>query len=72
MDIMRPFGPTITRTYLDDDIYDKFIDLTDNILLDINRKNVGHKLAGKIKEQIDIPLYTLVAVSYTHLRAHET
>ena len=60
MDIMRPFGPTITRTYLDDDIYDKFIDLTDNILLDINRENVGHRLAGKIKEQIDIPLYTLV------------
>ena len=46
---MRPFGPTITRTYLDDDIYDKFIDLTDNILLDINRENVGHRLAGKIK-----------------------
>jgi len=60
MDIMRPFGPTITRTLLDDDIYDKFIEITDNLLLDLNRENVGHKLAGKIKEQIDIPLYTLI------------
>ena len=60
MEIMRPFGPTITRTYLDDDIYDKFIEITDDLLLDINRKNLGDELVGKIKEQIDIPLYTLV------------
>ena len=57
---MRPFGPTITRTYLDDDIYNKFLEITDDILLDINRENIGYKLAGKIKEQIEIPLYTLV------------
>ena len=60
MDIMRPFGPTITRTYLDDDIYDKFITITDDLLLDPNRVDVGDRLAGKIKEQIDIPLHTLV------------
>ena len=33
---MSPFGPTITRTYLDDDIYNKFLEITDDILLDIN------------------------------------
>lgn len=60
MDIMRPFGPTITRTLLDDDIYDKFIEITDDLLLDITRKNIGDKLAGKIEEQIDIPIYTLI------------
>ena len=60
MDIMRPFGPTITRTFLDDDIYNKFIELTDTLLLDNNRKNIGDYLAGKIEEQIDIPLYTLI------------
>ena len=57
---MRPFGPTITRTFLDDDIYNKFIELTDTLLLDNNRKNIGDYLAGKIEEQIDIPLYTLI------------
>ena len=60
MEIMRPFGPTITRTILDDDIYNKFLDLTDDLLLDPNRVDVGDRLAGKIKEQIDIPLYTLI------------
>jgi len=60
MDIIRPFGPTITRTYLDDDIYNKFLEITDDLLLDANRENVGDKLAGKIEEQINIPLYTLI------------
>ena len=65
MDIMRPFGPTITRTYLDDDIYNKFLEITDDLLLDINRENVSHKLAGKIEEQINIPLYTLIEYELT-------
>jgi hypothetical protein len=65
MDIIRPFGPTITRTYLDDDIYNKFLEITDDLLLDANRENVGDKLAGKIEEQINIPLYTLIEYELT-------
>ena len=59
MQMLRPFGPMIGKWHLDDNIYKSLLQITDDVLADKNRENVGDKLAGEIKEQNLIPINVL-------------
>ena len=59
MNVIRPFGPIIGKDELPTDIHQKLIDLTDNILEDPNREDMGNQLAGHIKDQYRIPIKQL-------------
>jgi len=53
-DILRPFGPKIFKVQLSQQAVDKLIEITDNLIVDINRESYGCALAGQIKEEIKI------------------
>lgn len=60
MEKLRPFGPTICRTILPDDIYSALLQITDEVLADEYRENIGDRLAGEIQEQNMIPVQKLI------------
>jgi len=60
MELLRPFGPSIGRETIPNDIYSSLLQITDEILADKNRENIGHRLAGEIKEQNTISIKKLI------------
>ena len=55
MELLKPFGPSIGKVEIENNIFQDLLTITDNLLKDPNRVNMGHSLAGHIKEQINIP-----------------
>ena len=55
MELLKPFGPSIGKVEIENNIFQDLLTITDNLLKDPNRVNVSHTLAGHIKEQINIP-----------------
>ena len=54
MTITRPFGPKIGVIKLPKNIVDKLISITDELIVDEERKNYGCALVGQIKEEVRI------------------
>ena len=55
MELLKPFGPSIGKVEIENNIFQDLLTITDNLLKDPNRVNMSHTLAGHIKEQINIP-----------------
>ena len=53
-EILRPFGPKILKVKLPDEVFNKLVEITDELVVDKNRKSYGQNLAGQIKEEIEI------------------
>tara|TARA_B100001964_G_scaffold155734_1_gene171115 strand:- start:240 stop:845 length:606 start_codon:yes stop_codon:yes gene_type:complete len=60
MELLRPFGPSIGRERIPNEIHSSLLQLTDEVLADKNRENIGDKLAGQIKEQNEVPIKKLI------------
>ena len=60
MKIYKPFGPTIGKATIEDDIYKNLLTITDDLLKNPDRVNMSHTLAGQIKEQIEVPKSLLI------------
>ena len=60
MELIRPFGPTIGKATIEDDIYKNLLTITDDLLKNPDRVNMSHTLAGQIKEQIEVPKSLLI------------
>ena len=54
LEVLRPFGPTIAKVRMPQDLIDKLNDYTESVL-DNNKKqeelNYGDKLAGNVKQE---------------------
>ena len=59
VEIIKPFGARIFKLELLEEVYQKLMDITDKLIIDKNRKSHGDKLAGQIKEEIEIDLTVL-------------
>ena len=54
VDVLKPFGPRIFRAELPKDVFKKLLKITDDLIVDENRKNHGCNLAGQIQEEVEI------------------
>jgi len=57
LEVLRPFGPTIAKVKMPQDLIDKLNDYTESILGDQNKQNelnYGSKLAGNVKQEFFI------------------
>ena len=57
--MVKPFGPSVLETRLPDDVLQKMLTLTDQLLADQQRVSYGPNLVGQILEEPEIPLQTL-------------
>ena len=57
LEVLRPFGPTIAKIKMPQDLVDKLNEYTESILGDENKQdklNYGDKLAGNVKQEFVI------------------
>ena len=54
VECLKPFGPKIFKIELPKDTVKKLTKITDELIVDENRKNYGCNLAGQIKEEVEI------------------
>jgi uncharacterized protein (TIGR02466 family) len=59
-DILKPFGPRISQVQLPEDILEKLTSITDDLIVNEDRKSNGDSLVGQIKEEIKISEELLV------------
>ena len=57
IEVLRPFGPTIAKVKMPQDLIDKLNEYTESVLSDQNKQdelNYGNKLAGNVKQEFII------------------
>ena len=57
LEVLRPFGPTIAKVKMPQDLIDKLNEYTESVLSDQNKQdelNYGNKLAGNVKQEFII------------------
>ena len=57
LEVLRPFGPTIAKVKMPQDLIDKLNEYTESVLSDQNKQdelNYGNKLAGNVKQEFVI------------------
>jgi hypothetical protein len=56
---IQPFGPTIGKWKLDNDIFQELLQITDDLIVDKDKAHIGHLLVGQVKGQFEISIDTL-------------
>ncbi len=56
---IQPFGPTIGKWKLRDDVFHKLLQITDELVDNKDTPDINHLLVGHIKGQFEIPVNTL-------------
>ena len=57
LEVLRPFGPTIAKVKMPQDLIDKLNEYAESVLSDQNKQNelnYGNKLAGNVKQEFII------------------
>ena len=63
IEVLNPFGPKIFRVQLSNDVINKLINITDELIIDKNReKSNGCNLAGQIEEEVKIHSQILIVI----------
>ena len=56
---IQPFGPTIGKWKLRDDVFHELLQITDELIDNKDTPDINHLLVGHIKGQFEIPVNTL-------------
>ena len=60
VELIKPFGPRIGHFKLKNNIVEKFIKLTDDIIEDNNSESNANRLAGQLETELSIPTKKLI------------